>query len=170
MRGVRANVVVASAPCATRAATGVFEIAVQAAGRVTLSWKVARNAGSSQAGNIRRASVDSNWVESISPLRPPGAAYGWANSPWAELSILPENASARVCRPAATGWASVSVVSCASLRVCTRATGTPSRRAERTVRLSVLKAIRAVGRRTSSTTVSVPPSVLAATSGVTAIR
>jgi hypothetical protein len=35
---VRAKAVVARAPCAARAATGVFETAVHAAGRVTLSW------------------------------------------------------------------------------------------------------------------------------------
>jgi hypothetical protein len=103
-------------------------------------------------------------------LRPPGATYGCANSPCAELSILPAYSSASVCRPTAAGRASVSVVSCAALRVCTRATGTPSSRAARIVRLSVLNAMRAVGRRTSSTTVSLPVSVFAAASGVTAIR
>ncbi len=170
MRGVRAKVVVASAPRTLRAATGMFETALQPAGAVKLSWKVARNAGSSQAGNIRRASVDSNWVESSSPLRPPGATYGWANSPTSLRSIWPEYASASTCRPGPSGRASESVVSWARSSLRTAATGTPSSRAVRILRLSVLKAIRAVGALTRSATVSLPLKVRASAAGAIAIR
>ncbi len=70
--GVRWKAVVAVAPCTVRVCTGMFDTAVHAAGSVTVSWYVARNAGSSQPGNMRRASVDSNCVASMRPVRPSG--------------------------------------------------------------------------------------------------
>ena len=75
MRGERANVVVARPPCTTRETGGMFETFDHAAGTVAVSWNVARNAGSSQHGNMRRASVASNCVESIVPVPPPGSRY-----------------------------------------------------------------------------------------------
>ena len=70
--GVRSNAVVAVAPFTVRVRTGMFDTAVHVAGSVTVSWYVARNAGSSHPGNMRRASVDSNCVDSMRPERPSG--------------------------------------------------------------------------------------------------
>ena len=63
MAGVRLNVVVARSPCTARRSTGMLEMAAHLAGTVAVSWKRARNAGSSQHGNMRRASVASNCVK-----------------------------------------------------------------------------------------------------------
>ena len=67
-----ANVVVANVPCTTRFATGMFATEAQAAGTVAVSLNVARNAGSSQHGNMRRASTASIWVVSNKPGLPSG--------------------------------------------------------------------------------------------------
>ena len=45
--------------------TGMLETAVKFSGTTTVSWKRARKLGSSQQGNIRRASVASNCVPSM---------------------------------------------------------------------------------------------------------
>src|SRR5580698_2193330 len=59
MRGERWKVTVAVRPCSTRLACGMLLTAAQPDGIVTVSLNRARKAGSSQPGNIRRASVGS---------------------------------------------------------------------------------------------------------------
>jgi len=44
---------------------GVFETAAIPSGATRETWNVAFAAGSSQHGNARRASVDSNWVAAM---------------------------------------------------------------------------------------------------------
>ena len=44
---------------------GVFETAAIPSGATRETWNVAFAAGSSQQGNARRASVDSNWVAAM---------------------------------------------------------------------------------------------------------
>ena len=83
---------------------------------------------------------------------------------------MPLYASVRTWRPTAAGRASVSVVSCLSFSVTVRATRAPSKRAFAIVMSCVLNTICVVGRRTSSAMLSVPRSVFAAASGVSAMR
>ena len=61
-----------------RDASGMFEYTAQLAGTVTVSLNTARNAGSSQQGNMRRASVAWNIVLSSCPSTPSGVLYCWA--------------------------------------------------------------------------------------------
>ena len=74
MRGV-----VAKITCFMPPAVGVLEVigildtAAKLAGNTAESVKRALNAGSSQPGNIRRASATSNWVTSMR-LLPPAAS------------------------------------------------------------------------------------------------
>lgn len=81
---------VASFPCTVRLVAGIFPIVAHSVGTVAVNSNVARNAGSSQHGNTRRASVDSIWVDSIKLSLPSGFVYGCANRPCGRDSMRPE--------------------------------------------------------------------------------
>src|SRR5450755_363088 len=147
----------------------MFETVDHAAGSVSVSAYVARNAGSSQHGNIRRASVASSWVERSTPSPPPGFVYGWTNTPSGAVLILPAYANDSVWRPVGAALLKVTVVNSRSSRVSTFATGAPSKRTPLKRSSRLLKIIFAVGRRTWRTIDSLPVMVFATASGLSAI-
>ena len=71
MRGVGANCTrVSPAPAGVREAIGMFETAAKCSGSTAESVKRALKAGSSQPGNMRRASATSNCVTSMRRCAP----------------------------------------------------------------------------------------------------